>query len=200
MPYLHHTWFDPTSLMSRSVQWSTLPEDPYQKRVPIEILRVALEKDVLPEKYAKPRKRGRQRRENQPSLCRWNPDIVNHIGVVGNEDDKHALYYIHIGNITLGLVGIHIWKENDQIHAEVPLIFVVPEWRKKGLGTSIAGHAGLWLATAKHHWNRDVDWNMHLDSHNTISAKLLTHTHAQTKEGCDLFNVNYPKLHWTIHS
>ena len=42
MQHLQHSWFDPTSLMSRTVQWDTLPSDFLQKKNILETLKSGL--------------------------------------------------------------------------------------------------------------------------------------------------------------
>ena len=200
MPYLKHSWFDPTSLMSRDVQWHVLPQDALQKKAIIETYRSALLKEQDPTKFAQPKKRGRQRAKLELELEQYHDDLARSIGVVGNDNEVYALYAVKVANVPMGLVGLSIHKSEENITASLDLVYVMPDWRKRGLAHAIAEHAGFWVMNAMCAW-REYRTPMicNVESDNEISASLATSFLDAVVRNARLLNVKEPQTKWRIY-
>jgi GNAT superfamily N-acetyltransferase len=200
MSSLQHTWFDPTSLMTRQLQWSLLGDDSYIRQTQIELLRVALEKETHPERYTQPKKRGRQRAQDIPPFKCWNPSVVQHIGLHVQDHRRDALFAVRSAGVSVGLVGLSLEAKDTHIVAKTPMIFVAPEWRRRGIGTAIAEHAGIWLASTKQEWKPRHPWSLDASSHDYISAVFVGTIWSRAVEFSDMLNESRPALRWSIYN
>ena len=200
MQNLQHSWFDPTSLMSRTVQWDTLPSDFLQKKNILETLKSGLLQQSSTHLFDAPKKRGRQRHSPMIDQTNYDLDIINYIGVSTDEHVHNALYFIKIQNLILGLVGMHMTQSQDVRHASLNMIFIMPEWRRRGLAKAIAEHAGVLAAQGPKTWSRDKPLICHASSTGEISAVLVNHFFDAAKEHMSLLGKPQPESKWSIMS
>jgi len=200
MHYLRHFWFDPKNLMSRTITWDVFPRESMQRHHVIEQLRSNLMAETDDLVTVQPMRRGRQRQKKDIWMMTYIPDIAKVIGVAGNNNEIYALYHVQLGSVTLGMVGLHVVRTDKCINATLDMIYVLRSWRLRGLASSIAEHAGRWVIIAMQNWryNKKHNLNIHVTSHNDISASLATSFIHSAYETASLCNAGIVVSHWSI--
>lgn len=199
--YLHHTWFDPTSLMSRNVEWGFLPTGNHlESRNIVEKLKAGLLQEQSMHFFDAPKKRGRQKQQSKIDMVEYPLDILQHLGEYEDADHTHTLYVVSTGSLILGFVGVSIQQEmvnnTPTLVASLDAIMVLPQWRRRGLAQSIASHAGWWC----------VDRLQHVPgshvcravSHGEVSASLANAFYDGIRARARLLGKDIPEFQWAI--
>jgi len=200
MNYLRHFWFDPNSLISRTITWDVFPAGSLQLHNVVEQLRSGLMADVDDLVTLQPTRRGRQKQKQDIWMNTYTSDIAKVIGVMGDDNKIYALYHVQLGSVTLGIVGLHVMRTDKRIDATLDMIYILSAWRLRGLASSIAEHAGRWAVIAMQNWRFDQkhDLNIHVTSHNDISASLAVTFIQSATETSYLHNAGRIISHWSI--
>lgn len=199
MHYLRHSWFDPTSLSSRNVVWDVLSGNHDENTITQQAYRSALlaENDAAVQPVLK--RRGRQRAVDAPiALQRYPEALSDAIGVWGNESTIHALYAVRAG-VPAALVGIRVDKDASTIQAQLEALYVLPGYRRRGLGTAIAQHAGEWALLGMRAWSDNgQSLRMHAASQNSVEASLALEFFRSGMETAQLHGVTVPIIDWGV--
>ena len=199
MHYLRHSWFDPTSLSSRNVAWDVLSGNSDKDSLQVQAYRSALlaENDAAEQPVWK--RRGRQRMAEQPIVLQQYPDtLVDSIGVWGNDEEVHALYSVQAG-VPVALVGLRVEKDSESLHAYLDAMYVLPHYRRRGLGSAIAQHAGEWAVLGMWAWRDGAQkLSVHAQTQNVIEAALAQTFFRSAMETAQLHGIEVPSFEWGI--
>lgn len=201
MHYLRHSWFDPTSLMSRSVQWDILSGDASTNAALIQEYKAALLAENDANGVILPKRRGRQRQVDNIPMRVYPEQLAKTIGVFGNEQTIHALYSVKMSNRPAALVGIRVEKTDSKITAHLDMVYVLKMWRRRGLGQAIAEHAGRWAALGMNSWSNDSVKREFICSATTgspVEASLATIFFRSCIETANLHAIQIPTQQWFI--
>lgn len=200
MHYLRHSWFDPTSLMSRDVQWDVLGDNQAANNALIEEYRSAFLSEYDSLKTMQPKRRGRQRQSDSITMRQYPEKLARAIGVLGSRDCIHALYSVKMANRPVALVALRV-ERKEMITTYLDAVYVIDKWRRRGLGQAIAEHAGRWAALGMNAWN-DTDNPKELQctitTRNPLEAALASAFLHGAQETAQLHSICTPTLVWLI--
>ena len=202
MHYLQHSWFDPTSLMSRDVQWDVLSTNQTTNNALIEEYRSAFLSEYDSLKTIQPKRRGRQRQSDSIRMRRYSERLAKSIGVLGNEQCIHALYAVKMAGRPVALVGLRVEKDKS-ITTYLDVVYVIDKWRRRGLGQAIAEHAGRWATLGMNAWNdRSVPRSMAccISTRNPLEAVMASAFMQGAQETADLHAISSPEMIWLIEA
>lgn len=202
MQYLRHSWFDPTSLMSRDVQWDVLSTNHSDNTALVEEYRSAFlsEYDVL--KTTQPKRRGRQRQSDSIQMRQYPEQLAKAIGAFGNEHCIHALYAVKMAGRPVALVALRVEKGTD-ITTHLDAVYVIDKWRRRGLGQAIAENAGRWATMGMNAWNQSTEplpLVCTITTRNPLEAALASAFMQGAQETAHLHCVQAPELRWLIET
>lgn len=200
MQYLRHSWFDPTSLMSRDVQWDVLTSNQTTNTALIEEYRSAFLSEYDSLKTMQPKRRGRQRQSDSIKMRQYPERLAKSIGVFGNNTNLHALYAVKMAGRPVALVGLRVEK-NDIITTHLDAVYVIDKWRRRGLGQAIAEHAGRWATLGMTAWNSSSEplrIACSITTRNPLEAALASAFMQGALETAHLYTIAAPELVWLI--
>ena len=200
MHYLRHSWFDPTSLMSRNVQWDVLSDDSETNAILIQEYKASFLSENDPLQSLQPKRRGRQRQTDTVVMRQYSENIAKTIGVFGNDHTIHALYAVKLGKSPVALVGIRVEKTDTHITTALDMIYVLKIWRKRGLALSIAEHAGRWATLGMDAWNtkNSLTTQCHATTLSHVEASLASTFLRSAVETANLHAIEPPVQSWFI--
>lgn len=202
MHYLRHSWFDPTSLMSRDVQWDVFSNNQATNNALVEEYRSAFLSEYDSLKTMQPKRRGRQRQSDSIQMRQYPERLAKSIGVFGNAQCIHALYAVKMAGRPVALVALRVEKK-ETITTHLDAVYVIDKWRRRGLGQAIAEHAGRWAALGMHAWNEDSAPRLTvctISTRNPLEAALATAFMQGAKETAHLHDIPTPDLVWLIEA
>lgn len=200
MHYLKHSWFDPTSLMSRDVQWDVLTTNKTTDAAVVEEYRSAFLSEYDSLNTMQPKRRGRQRQSDSIAMRRYPERLAKSIGVLGNAHCIHALYSVKMAGRPVALVGLRVEK-NDTITTHLDAVYVIDKWRRRGLGQAIAEHAGRWATLGMNAWNEPTlprAIACSIATRNPLEAALASAFMQGAQETADLHAITAPECIWLI--
>ncbi len=200
MHYLRHSWFDPTSLMSRDVQWDVLGDNQAANNALVEEYRSAFLSEYDSLKTMQPKRRGRQRQSDSITMRQYPEKLAKSIGVLGSQDCIHALYSVKMAGRPVALVGLRV-ERKDSIVAYLDAVYVIDKWRRRGLGQAIAEHAGRWSALGLNAWNdaaQPKELVCSITTRNPLEAALASAFLHGAQETANLHGIQTPTLAWLI--
>ena len=202
MHYLQHSWFDPTSLMSRDVQWDVLTTNRTTNNALIEEYRSAFLSEYDSLKTIQPKRRGRQRQSDSVQMRQYSERLTKSIGVLGNEQCIHALYAVKMADRPVALVGLRVEK-NEYLTTYLDVVYVIDKWRRRGLGQAIAEHAGRWATLGMTAWNNSSmprPMACCVSTCNPLEAVLASAFMQGAQETADLHAIPAPEMIWLIEA
>lgn len=202
MHYLRHSWFDPTSLMSRDVQWDVLTTTQADNTALVEEYRSAFLSEYDSLKTMQPKRRGRQRQSDSIKMRQYPERLAKSIGVFGNETCMHALYAVKMAGRPVALVGLRVEK-SDTITAYLDAVYVIDKWRRRGLGQAIAEHAGRWATLGMNAWNhhsKPLPLVCSITTRNPLEAALASAFMQGAQETAALHSLRTPDFIWLIEA
>lgn len=200
MHYLRHSWFDPTSLMSRDVQWDVLTTNQTTNNALVEEYRSAFLSEYDSLKTMQPKRRGRQRQSDSIQMRQYPERLAKSIGVLGNANCIHALYAVKMAGRPVALVGLRVEK-GASITTYLDAVYVIDKWRRRGLGQAIAEHAGRWATLGMTAWNDRVQPRpiaCSIATRNPLEAALASAFMQGAQETAHLHAIAAPELIWLI--
>ena len=202
MHYLQHSWFDPTSLMSRDVQWDVLTTNQTTNNALIEEYRSAFLSEYDSLNTIQPKRRGRQRQSDSIQMRQYSERLTKFIGVLGNEQCIHALYAVKMADRPVALVGLRVEK-NEALTTYLDVVYVIDKWRRRGLGQAIAEHAGRWATLGMNAWNNDSTHRTMtccISTRNPLEAVLASAFMQGAQETANLHALPAPEMVWLIEA
>lgn len=200
MHNLRHSWFDPTSLMSRDVHWHVLSGDKATNSALVEEYRSAFLSEYDSLKTIQPKRRGRQRQSDSIQMRQYSEKIASAIGVMGNSQCMHALYAVKMSDRPVALIGLRVEK-GDTLTTYLDMVYVLDKWRRRGLGQAIAEHAGRWAALGMHAWNDGATPRptaCSITTRNPLEAAIANAFMQGSQETANLHGIPAPAQVWLI--
>ena len=201
MQYLRHSWFDPTSLMSRDVQWDVLTTTQADTAL-VQEYRSAFLSEYDSLKTVQPKRRGRQRQSDSIKMRQYPERLVKSIGVFGNDNCIHALYAVKMAGRPVALVGLRVEK-GAAITTYLDAVYVIDKWRRRGLGQAIAEHAGRWATLGMNAWNDRINplpTACNISTRNPLEAALASAFMQGVQETAALHAIAAPDFVWLIEA
>ena len=97
------------------------------------------------------------------------------------------------------LVGLRVEKSNTRIDAYLDAMYVLPNYRRRGLGSAIAQHAGEWAVLGMQSWrDGEQQLRVHAQTHNGIEASLAQTFFRSALETAQLHGIQVPSFEWGI--